>query len=424
MDTRSGALVVLAQQGALLRRNLRKPIPIESRRIALERMITLDFPHCGAYFAEYSSNISMTGMFIRTDRIQAPGTLVKLEFSLSDDSSLIESQAEVVWVRRRHESPDRPSGLGLRFVDLDKESRHLIRWAVEQRLRDGRSTPSDESERTAAGASDGESKQQSSGSIGLPTQGAGSLRGAKAPRETATSPQENKPPQNKRSPREGKIVSEAKPSPDKGGVESRLESYAGARAVQDTGNRRGWLVWVALTGLIASVLFFVFKGDEPEAAFEAVEPASAVADEAMEAVVETRDADVRAVVEEPPAPAEVPGLSPRPLDEIATVIASWAEAWSMQRTDSYLEFYAESYRPTGGLSVVQWREQRRERITAPRRIEVGISDLEVQLLESERARATFSQSYRSDRYQDRTLKTLELVLENGRWKIQNERSET
>ena len=125
-DTRSGALAFLAQQGALLKRNLRKPISIDSRRIALERMITLEFPHVGAFFAEYSSNISMTGMFIRTDRIQLPGTLAAFEFNLADGMKLISGEAEVVWVRKRHEGPDRPAGLGLRFVRLDLGSSPLF----------------------------------------------------------------------------------------------------------------------------------------------------------------------------------------------------------------------------------------------------------------------------------------------------------
>ncbi len=402
MDTRSGALVVLAQQGALLRRNLRKPSPIESRRIALERMITLDFPHCGAYFAEYSSNISMTGMFIRTDRIQPPGTLVKLEFNLSDGSSLIESQAEVVWVRRRNESPDRPSGLGLRFINLEKESRQLIRWAVEQRLRDGRSAASEESTKAASDASNGENTKRS----------------------TTASSEENKPPQEKQPGLEGKPAREGKPSRDKDDLESRLHSYAGARAVPNADDRRRWWVLIVLTGLIAGVLFILYKGHEPESASEAIEPGRAVVADAAVAVAETRSTDRGAVSEVPSAPPEAPEVSQQPENDIATVIASWAEAWSMQRVDSYLGFYAESYRPTGGMSLADWHERRRERITGPRRIEVGISDLEVQLLDTERARATFHQSYQSDRYQDRTRKTLELVLESGQWKIQDERSET
>ena len=74
----NGALATLAQQGALLKRNLREPIPIESRRIALERMVTLEVPDLGYYLAEYSANISMTGMFINTQRVQPPGTRTTL----------------------------------------------------------------------------------------------------------------------------------------------------------------------------------------------------------------------------------------------------------------------------------------------------------------------------------------------------------
>ena len=95
----------------------------------------------------------------------------------------------------------------------------------------------------------------------------------------------------------------------------------------------------------------------------------------------------------------------------------------MQRVDAYLGFYAESYRPPGDMSLAEWKTQRRDRISGPRRIEVGITDLEVELVGGDRARARFQQAYVSDRYRDRTRKILDLVFERGRWKIQEERAE-
>lgn len=361
-ETRSGALAILAQQGALLRRNLREPITIESRRIAIERMITLDFPHCGAFFAEYSSNISMTGMFIRTDRIQPPGTVAAFEFNIGDGLSLISGEAEVVWVRGRHEGPDRPAGLGLRFVRLDKECRELIRRAVEKRSRDS-----------------------------------GSSSEVEAPPAEASTPIDG-------GDAEAPPVVEAAPMP--------RHSYAGARAVQSTGGRWRWVVYAALAGLLAGALSFLYQGGAPEVAAAGVGQATAASAEEAATAVAERSRRGAAATEIEPSPAEV----------VDTVVA-WAEAWSMQRVDTYLSFYAESYQPPGAMSFTQWSALRRDRISGPRRIEVAITDLEVQLLGAERAWARFQQSYASDRYRDSSRKILGLVLERGQWRIHEERSE-
>ncbi len=381
-ETRSGALAILAQQGALLRRNLRKPISIESKRIAIERMITLDFPHCGAFFAEYSSNISMTGMFIRTDRIQPPGTVAAFEFNLGDGLSLISGEAEVVWVRGRHEGPDRPAGLGLRFIQLDRESRELIRRAVEKRSRDsGSSSELEES----------------------PPEAPNPIGGGDA---------------------EAPPVVEAAPVP--------RYSYAGARAVQTTGGRWRWAVYAALGGLLVGALSFLYQGGAPEAAAADVERSAATgAEEAATAIAEASRA-LRAPAEQRPAvPPETSLGSPQrgasvteiepSSAEIVDAVVAWAEAWSMQRVDTYLSSYAESYQPPGGMSFAQWSALRRDRISGPLRIEVAITDLEVQLLGAERARARFQQSYASDRYRDSTRKILDLVFERGQWRIHKER---
>ncbi len=363
-ETRSGALAVLAQQGALLRRNLRKPISIESRRIAVERMITLDFPHCGAFFAEYSSNVSMTGMFIRTDRIQPPGTVAAFEFNL-DGLSLIRGEAEVVWVRERHQGPDRPAGLGLRFVRLDEECRELIRRAVVKRLRDaGGSVKLDEPPAEASTRINGEDAEVAS-------------------------------------------TAEAHPMP--------RPSYAGARAAQTTSGHWRWAVFAVLPGLLAGALLYLYRGHALEAVpvgAEQVATAGAAGTRAIRAQTEQR----------PAVPPAASAIEPSPGQVVDTVVA-WAEAWSMQRVDTYLSFYADSYRPAGGMSFAQWSALRRDRISGPRRIEVGITDLEVELLSAERARARFRQAYASDLYSDNAWKILDLVFERGRWRIHEERSE-
>ena len=74
------------------------------------------------------------------------------------------------------------------------------------------------------------------------------------------------------------------------------------------------------------------------------------------------------------------------------------------------------------MSRDAWEAQRIERISKPDFIQVDISGLETELLAPDRARVTFDQVYRSDNYRDAMRKILELVLEDGAWKIAVERA--
>lgn len=100
------------------------------------------------------------------------------------------------------------------------------------------------------------------------------------------------------------------------------------------------------------------------------------------------------------------------------VVWSWAEAWSEQDVDRYLALYSESFQVPDGLSRRQWEERRRQRLTAPDVIEVEISALGGPYeIEPGRVMVSFRQDYSSDSYSDVVLKTLELIREDGSWKI-------
>ncbi len=121
----------------------------------------------------------------------------------------------------------------------------------------------------------------------------------------------------------------------------------------------------------------------------------------------------------PAQPAAAPAI---PARQLATAAHDWARAWTEQRVDDYLRFYARDFQPPHGLDRSVWQAQRRARILRPRQIEVQLSALEVEPIDARRARVSFDQSYRSDNYSDRVGKSLELILEDGTWKILAERS--
>jgi hypothetical protein len=122
-----------------------------------------------------------------------------------------------------------------------------------------------------------------------------------------------------------------------------------------------------------------------------------------------------------PAVAAQP-LSPGPPDAsepMQTVIA-WAKAWSEQRVEDYLSFYGSAFQPPGGTSRAAWEEQRRQRISTPSRIDVKVALRDVRFVTPAEVEIDFLQSYSSDRFSDVVVKTLQLVLESGVWKIARE----
>ncbi|RMH21980.1 MAG: hypothetical protein D6696_04545 [Acidobacteria bacterium] len=126
-------------------------------------------------------------------------------------------------------------------------------------------------------------------------------------------------------------------------------------------------------------------------------------------------------VSRPPSPPVVPGrgepLPEPPSTGLTARVRAWAAAWSAQRVDDYLSFYARDFRPPGGLTRTAWEEQRRQRLRRPRFIDVVLDDLQASIVGIDRAEATFVQRYRSDAYQDVTRKRLRLIWEDDDWRI-------
>jgi len=127
------------------------------------------------------------------------------------------------------------------------------------------------------------------------------------------------------------------------------------------------------------------------------------------------------VAEKPVAEKPAP---PKPVAdgsaEVAQAVNAWAAAWSKQEVDAYLSFYAKDFKTPGGEPRAAWEAGRRQRITAPKSISVGVEALKVEL-NGDRATASFRQAYRSDLVKSNGGKTLVMARVGGRWLIQQER---
>ncbi len=68
-----------------------------------------------------TANVSATGMFVRFERPEPIGTMVRLELDLGADSEPVRGMGEVIWIRVRWEGKNRPAGMGIRFLGLAPE---------------------------------------------------------------------------------------------------------------------------------------------------------------------------------------------------------------------------------------------------------------------------------------------------------------
>ena len=121
---------------------------------------------------------------------------------------------------------------------------------------------------------------------------------------------------------------------------------------------------------------------------------------------------------EPVAPKPVAVVDPE--TKVLKSVQEWAAVWSAKNARDYFAAYAADFKPDG-MSRDAWEKQRFDRISKPKVIEVGLSDINVSVEDDAHATASFTQNYRSDSYRDQVEKTLQLVSQSGRWLIAGER---
>ena len=106
-------------------------------RIAFATQVEVRFEEFGDFVTEYSNDLSLSGMFLHTNKPHPPGSSFQFEFEVEGGQRLIRGVGEVVWIREPERSQDEPPGMGIRFISLDTNGRKLVRWLIERNLSDG-----------------------------------------------------------------------------------------------------------------------------------------------------------------------------------------------------------------------------------------------------------------------------------------------
>src|SRR5437660_125896 len=203
-----------------------------------------------------------------------------------------------------------------------------------------------------------------------------------------------------------------------GDVYTKLASQAYDKALQfDSSN-------AAAKNKLSLIRDLISSNPAPRAP-EPVRPAAAKA--ATAKVATAQSAEVK------PAAAPAKSTAAKPAEKAArpeegdgaavlqTVLA-WASAWSNQKVENYLAFYAQDFKTPKGEAREQWEAARKQRISAPKKIDVAIESPKVFLKGANDAVINFRQVYRSDSLKVNSNKTLIMVRSDGRWVIQQERT--
>jgi ketosteroid isomerase-like protein len=103
-------------------------------------------------------------------------------------------------------------------------------------------------------------------------------------------------------------------------------------------------------------------------------------------------------------------------------VNDWAQAWSKRDVDGYLGHYAKDFKTPAGESRSEWEQARRSRIAGAKSIQVAVDSAKVTMQGPEQASVSFRQTYRSDKLNTKSRKTLELVKADGRWLIREEKA--
>jgi type IV pilus assembly protein PilZ len=100
------------------------PVADNDRRVAPRVLVDLEVDYASEdnYLFAYITDISETGIFVRTTTPEAPGTNLNLRFRI-DDGPQIQVEGMVIWVNpfRPNNADNLHPGMGIRFVELDDE---------------------------------------------------------------------------------------------------------------------------------------------------------------------------------------------------------------------------------------------------------------------------------------------------------------
>lgn len=104
------------------------PLKDSSERRRHQRIpvsVIIDYETADELFQDIALNLSLGGVFIRTDELMPLGTRLKIHFSIPEHDDFIDGWGTVVRVESPTD-PDEPTGMGIAFDQLDAAANAII----------------------------------------------------------------------------------------------------------------------------------------------------------------------------------------------------------------------------------------------------------------------------------------------------------
>jgi tetratricopeptide (TPR) repeat protein len=206
-----------------------------------------------------------------------------------------------------------------------------------------------------------------------------------------------------------------------GDIYAKLASQAYDKALQLDSSNTGAKTKLAMIGeLIGGGARMARAPARPEPVKTAEAAPAKAADAAKAGVVAgAAKSGAEPMATEPTAKAA--GSQDAETDELLKTVHAWANAWAKKDVSGYLAHYAKDFKTPKGEARGDWEKGRKQRINAPKKIEVGIESPKVSISSDSTASVSFRQIYRSDVIKTSGTKTLVMVKANGKWLIREER---
>jgi len=106
------------------------------------------------------------------------------------------------------------------------------------------------------------------------------------------------------------------------------------------------------------------------------------------------------------------------INAVRNLISDWANSWQEKNIDRYMSYYSPTFR-SGGLDYAAWQDKKAQLFKKSGNLSLKVSDLWV-VVQGTQASASFIQHYQNENYVDVGEKTVNLVQDDGKWKIISE----
>lgn len=104
------------------------------RRVPFFRKVEYRFQTMDDFKSRFANDLSLGGMFIKTEEPEPMGTVIFLQFDLQDGSKILSGYGKVVRVNPKGGLPEFDPGMGIEFLKFDDESLQRIKVLVAERF--------------------------------------------------------------------------------------------------------------------------------------------------------------------------------------------------------------------------------------------------------------------------------------------------